>query len=207
MNPRILPRAEVVEFAKNAVTALNSGRISSMPPAEAAEIAATLGAATDKLFQADQKVVASKAAYHAATEQATVDEADVIELLATLKFKMRGAGSAAEEYKAAGFDAPADRSRSVDPQTPTDLAANGLSNGVNELKFKGNNTPGTVNYVIEARTSTGGEPAIIGTTRKRTFEHKPVTPGQTYIYRVRAEGTRGRASAWSNEAVVYPKGG
>ena len=118
MNPRQLSRPDVVDFARNAIKALTDGKISGLSPAEAAALAATLTTATDKLAASDLKVAATRTAYREATEDASVDEAGVIDILTGLKFKMRGSGSGPEEYKAAGFDPPS-RSKRVDPAKPT----------------------------------------------------------------------------------------
>ncbi len=203
MNPRSLSRPAVVDFARNAAKALADGKITGISPAEAAEMAATLTTATDKLAASDEKVDSTRSAYHEATEEASVDEAGVVNILTGLKFKMRGVHSTADEYKAAGFDPPA-RSKRVDPETPTNLSATGYSNGVNRLKYRGNNPAGTVIYTIQARPSLTDEWAIIGSTHKQSFKHTPVSPGQFYQYRVRADASIGRTSAWSNETVVYP---
>jgi hypothetical protein len=194
----------VVDFARNAAAALADGKISGLPAGEAAAMAASLNTATDKLATSDQKVVATRTAFHAAAEEASVDEADVVKLLTTLKFRLRTLRSGADEYKAAGFDPPADPANRVDPEAPTNLSATGFSNGLNRLKYRGNNPPGTVIYTIEARTDLTAEYAIIGSTHKQSFKHTPVTPGQFYQYRVRAEATSGRTSNWSNDALVYP---
>jgi hypothetical protein len=204
MNPRHLSRPEVVDFARNAAAAVAAGKIAGITPAEAADLVAALNAATDKLAESDQKVVAARAAYHEATQNASVDEADVIKILTTLKFKMRGLHSSASEYKAAGFDPPADPTNRIEPVAPTNLSAAGFFNGLNRLKYRGNNPPGTVIYTIEGRTSLTAEYSIVGSTHKQSFKHAPVTPGQFYQYRVRAEATSGLVSEWSNEAVVYP---
>src|SRR4051794_37818591 len=107
MNPRLLARADVVDFARNAATALSSGRVPGISPTEAAELAARLNASTDKLSASDKKVVATRSAYRAAAEEAAVDEGDVINILSGLKFRMRGARSGPDEYMAVGFDPPA----------------------------------------------------------------------------------------------------
>jgi hypothetical protein len=204
MNPRHLSRPEVVDFARNAAAAVADGKITGLSAAEAADLAATLNAATDKLASSDQKVVAARTAYHEATQEASVDEADVIKILTTLKFKMRGFHSSTSEYKAAGFDPPADPANRIQPEAPTNLTAAGFFNGLNRVKYRGNNPPGTVIYTIEGRTSRAADYTIVGSTHKQTFKHAPVTPGQFYQYRVRAEATSGLVSEWSNEAVVYP---
>jgi hypothetical protein len=89
------------------------------------------------------------------------------------------------------------------PQAPTGLAASGFSNGVNILKFSGNNVPGTVTYIVEARLGPAEPYTIVGTSTKQSFKHFGVVPGQYYRYRVRAQASRGMVSDWSNEGVIY----
>jgi hypothetical protein len=204
MNPRALTREEVAEFARNVLAALAAGKVKGFSPEQVAELSASLTAALERLASADLKAVEAKTVYHAAITDASQAEAEVNTILTDIKFGMRSARSGAEEYKALGFDPPAEPGRIIEPQAPTDLTATGFSNGVNVLKFTGNNVPGRVTYAIEARESRDGDYVMIGLTRKQTFKHTPVTPGQFYQYRVRSEATRGLVSAWSNEAVVYP---
>lgn len=88
------------------------------------------------------------------------------------------------------------------PVPPTDLAAQGLANGVNVLKWKsGGNKPGTL-YIIEARIGAAAAFTMIDTVTSTRYEHKNQTPGVRVFYRIKAK----RASSESNystEAVVY----
>ena len=106
-----------------------------------------------------------------------------------------------DQYEAMGFDPPANPRTVTMPERPTELSATGFANGVNKLKFRGNNGPNKVNYVLEANKGDGW--FIIGATRSQSFKHTGVTPGQGYQYRVRAQASRGLVSAWSNTASVY----
>jgi hypothetical protein len=116
---------------------------------------------------------------------------------------MKGVESKASEFDALGFDPPAAGRSIITPQTPTQLSAAGYSNGVNVLRFTGNNVPGTVTYIIEARIGGDPEYRMVGTCTKQLFHHFGVIPGRFYQYRIRAQASRGLVSDWSNEAVVY----
>jgi hypothetical protein len=85
---------------------------------------------------------------------------------------------------------------------PSDLTAFGTSNGINTLKFKGNNKNGSVNYEIWRRQGDEGPWGIIGTTTTQGYEDKPVTPGQYYEYKVKAKAAKSESN-FSNSAVVY----
>ena len=86
---------------------------------------------------------------------------------------------------------------------PTKLSVAGYSNGVNKLRFSGNNLPSSVTYIIEAKTGDSPQYVMIGTSRKQSYEHKGVRPGEPVLYRIRAQAARGMVSPYSNEAVVY----
>jgi hypothetical protein len=91
----------------------------------------------------------------------------------------------------------------VMPVTPTNLAAAGYSNGVNQLKWSGNNATGSVTYVIEAKIGDTAPYVMVGTSTRQSFKHTGFRPGEFYQYQVRAQAARGLVSDWSNEAVVY----
>ena len=58
-------------------------------------------------------------------------------------------------------------------------------------------------FVVAWEEVSGDGWVMVGSTRKQSFEHGPVVPGQRYEYRVRAEAARGQVSGWSNKAAVY----
>ncbi len=205
MNFRILPRADLVEFAKNAAAAIANGKVSGFLPAQNTALSTAISNSADFLDDADKKAVASMAQARADIAIAQGGRRDLLNLLSGGKFGMRGVQASADEYAAVGFDPPADPANITTPQTPSKLAATGYSNGVNELRFKGNNDPGKVIYIIEATTGDDAGYAMIGSSKKQSFKHRGVTPGQHYEYRVQAQATRGMVSEWSNTAAVYDR--
>jgi hypothetical protein len=116
---------------------------------------------------------------------------------------MKSVHSGESEFDAIGFDPPARQRRIAEPQTPTELSVVGYSNGVNDLKFTGNNTPNSVRYLVEAKVGDATDYVIIGVSKAQRFKHAGVTPGVKHQYRIYAQTTRGKVSDWSNEAVVY----
>jgi len=155
------------------------------------------------LDDADKRAVASVAQARTDVEIAQQGRLELLKLLSGGKFGMRGVNATTAEYEAVGFDPPADPSNVTTPDTPTNLSAVGYSNGVNALRFKGNNGPGKVAYIVEAKKNGETDWVMIGSSQKQSFRHEEVTPGQRYQYRVRAQATRGLVSAWSNTAAVY----
>ena len=204
MNPRTLTRADLAIYARNTATAIAAGRVKGFTPEQNAAMSAALAAEADGLKDDDRQAVAALAAYRSLVTLAQQRGAKIVKILTAYKFAMRGVGADEGEYEVVGFDPPADPRSRVKPKRPSWLSATGFSNGVNKLKFKGNNVPGRVTYIVEANRGDGAGWFLIGSTRKQSFEHKPVVPGQRYEYRVRAEATRGQVSSWSNKGVVYP---
>lgn len=155
-------------------------------------------ALTGKIDDQTAKRTASKAA----TTALNLERKDNDEWVADLKVKMHAAKVSADKFVEFGFDADEFGSSAISPQTPLELTVTGSSNGTNALKWKGNgNKPRTI-YLIEAKIGDAAKYSIIGTSTKKSFNHKDQTPGVKVIYRVRAQ--RGEDfSDYSNEAVVY----
>ena len=203
MNPNKLNRAELAEFAQNTATQVANGKVSGLLAAQVASISAAIDAAAAELAAADQIQVSARAAALEATRIAQEKRFELLKLLQDLKYTMKGIESSAHEFDAVGFDPPVIGRHIVTPQTPAELAATGFSNGVNVLRFAGNNAPSSVTYVIEARVADAARYTIIGTSRKQSFKHVGVRPGEPIQYRICAQAARGMVSAWSNEAGVY----
>ena len=200
-NPRRLSRPTLAVFAKSAAKAIADGKITELTPEQNLAMSAALDAEADLLAEADEKAVASAAQARTDTAIANDRQRKVVEMLSAYKFALRGLRAPASEYEALGFDPPADPANVTMPETPTKLRATGFSNGVNKLKYQGNNGANAVSFVLEANKGDGW--FMIGTTRNQSFKHEGVTPGQGCQYRVRAQATRGLTSAWSNTASVY----
>jgi hypothetical protein len=202
MKPRTLNRASLADFAIAAANAIGAGKVTGFTPAQALEISAAILDKALSLAAANEKVVASLSEYHSDTADAQGQRLELIELLSAGKYAMRGVNATPDQYEAVGFKPPAGPS-AVTPYVPSDLAAAGQSNNVTKLRFKGNNVPGLVTYILEANRGDEVGWFIIGTTGKQAFKHEDVIPGQAYEYRVRSQAASGRSSDWSNTASVY----
>jgi hypothetical protein len=203
MIPNNMTRAELAEFTRNAATRVASGKVTGLLPEQVTAFSDGLLADADELSEVDSQIVSLRTALMAATERGRQIKKRALRRNQSLKYAMKSARCRASEFDAVGFDPPAEKRRIVEPQAPTELSVAGFSNGVNELRFTGNNEPNSVRYMIAAKV--GGAPnyMIVGVTKAQRFKHVDVTPGVKYQYRIYAQTTRGRVSEWSNEAVVY----
>ena len=134
------------------------------------------------------------------TKNASRDQ--LLSFLAQVKNALLAGLAPREQYDICGFGF---RTTMVGPyiaQDPTDLSAFGYSNGVNTIKFKGNNGLNSVVYEIWRRQGDTGEWTLLATTKKQTFIDAPVKPGQYYEYKARAKAAK-LISHFSNSAVVY----
>jgi hypothetical protein len=202
MNLRTKTRGTLVIIARAAAGAIAGGKVTGFTPEQNLAISTAIFAKADSLNAANEKVMSTRAAAQSATAVASGEQIELIELLGTTKYSMRGVNANSSEYESVEFKAPAPASR-VTPQRPTSMSATGYSNGVNKLKFTGANEPGSVNYVLEANRGGGTGWFIIGMTGKQSFIHDNVIPGEAYQYRVRAQASSGRSSSWSGIASVY----
>lgn len=101
-----------------------------------------------------------------------------------------------------GLDANDNSLTPIVPVAPTDLVAEGRSNGINYLRWKsGGNKPRTT-YIVEAKIGDAPNYVFVTVSTKLRFEHKNQTPGVRVFYRVKA--VHGDLeSPFSNEAVIY----
>jgi hypothetical protein len=203
MNPRTLTRADLVEFATQAASAVADGKIPGFSPEQNAALSEAIIDAAANLSAADGARVAARAGAREATEIADAGQELLLMLLQELKYGMKFVRASADVYDVVGFDPPAVSRQMVIPVAPTRLAGFGYSNGVNRLTFQGNNQPGSVVYIVEAKTEGDGPFAMIGTCTKQSFKHTGIRPGQFYRYRIRAQASRSQFSDYSNETVVY----
>jgi hypothetical protein len=197
-----LNRAALADFGTAAANAIAAGKVSGFTPDQALEISTAILNKAQSLAAANGRAVVSLSQYHTDTADAQGEQLDMINLLSAGKFAMRGVNATPDQYAAVGFTPPSGPS-AVTPETPTDLSAAGQSNSVTKLRFKGNNIPGSVAYILEATRGVEVGWFIIGTTGKQSFKHEDVVPGQGYQYRVRAQAASGKTSEWSNTAAVY----
>jgi len=200
---RKINRAALVDFTTNAATGVADGKVSGFSAPQNTAISDALTDANTVLAAADLAAVEARAAALAAMAIAQDAAKNVTKQLAELKFSMRGVDASNDQYDSIGFDPPETVRTIVVPATPTDLAATGFSNGINQLTWTGNNLSGSVTYAIEVKIGDTAPYILLATATAQRFQHMGVTPGQFYQYRVRAQAARNQVSGWSNEAVVY----
>ncbi len=195
-------RANLVILIRNAATTVAEGKISGFSAEESAATATELDSLAADLDQTVALQVGLNAATSSATKLAQARELMIQQRLIRLKLRMQSIASPANEYKALGFDPPAERRRMVIPDAPARLTATRQLNGTNLLEFEGNNLPGSVTYIVEARSDPQADYAMIGTTTRQSFKHIDPVDGALYRYRVRAQAARGQKSDYSNDAAV-----
>ena len=202
-NPRETSRADLIAAARTAINAVANGKVTGFLPEQNVLISQ---AGTDKANNSDnanKDNVTKRAAYHESTTVAVDNHKILVEWFVELKAMMRAAKSPAWEYEAVGLEPPRERRRLVDPESPSHLVVTATSSGVVDAKFKGNNPPGGVTYLIDCRSDRDLPFMIIGTTTSQKFRHFDTVRGQFYEYRVRAQAGRNRKSGPSNLAVIY----
>lgn len=143
----------------------------------------------------------AEAARKAAVSTKNATKAQVIALMSRIRDALKAGRATKNQYDLCGFDFPVLRV-TYEAQDPTKLSAFGFSNGINKIKFAGNNKPGSVVYEIWRRQGDTAPWTMHATTKKQTFTDAPVQPGQYYEYKVRAMAAKS-VSNFSNPAVIY----
>jgi len=203
MIPNNMTRAELADFARNAATQVAAGKVTGLRAEQRTAFSDALQTDADELSAVDAEIVALRSALMAATERGQQIKKRTLRHAQGLKYAMKAVRSPNSQFDAVGFDPPAARRRMIAPQPPAGLSVAGYSNGVNLLRFTGNNQHNTVRYIVEAKQAHAAGYSMIGVTKAQSFKHDDVIPGVPYQYRIHALTTRGRVSSHSNEAVVY----
>jgi hypothetical protein len=203
MDPNRMNRASLADLGKNMAAQIAAGKVSGLLPAQVTALSNAIAAASELVKTRDEHQVAMLAAARESTQLAQQARFELLRLMQDFKNTMKGIGSQTHEFGAVGFDPPVIGRTPVTPQKPLELSAKGFSNGVNELRFNGNNLPGRVNYIIEACVANATHYTIIGVSRRQRFKHLGIKPGVPVMYRVYAQSARGLVSQHSNEAAVY----
>jgi hypothetical protein len=204
MNFRRLSSADLADFAANVASLLAGPELTAIDPPLRAELLAALGTLPAELEDKTLAAVIAEDERRAAVSDRNATRVEIRSVLARVRDSL-GAGVAPRaQYVLCGFDGGAPRARIYVAADPSDLSAAGTSNGVNSLRFAGNNRIGQVVYEIWRREADGPW-AIHATTRRQSFEDTPVTPGMHYQYKVRAVAARSMSN-FSNTAVVYGRG-
>jgi hypothetical protein len=201
MIPRRLNRSELAISARSTSQSLAAGKVESLPAEVATQFADELESGANRLADLGSELQAMRNKVNEILRQAQDTRLEVVKTYADLKAAMRAFNASSEQYAVAGLEAPPAGRFPIKANAPTDISATGSSNGTNELRWKGNNIPGSVVYHVEAQIE--GKWSLIGTTTRQKFDHTGAIPGQTVLYRVYARSARLGRSENSNLAAVY----
>lgn len=198
---RALDPNALADFAENVSTLLGGTELSAIDSNVRTDLLTAVGTlpATLATLAADQVIAFDAMKAATSVRDGVADE--VIVLMGQVRDYLRAGKAPKDQWDLCGFDYPKERSINI-PQTPVDLSGAGQSNGVNDLKFKGNNPQGGVFYEMYRREGDEGPWGLLGTTTRQNYHDTPVTPGQYYEYKVRAANSNG-ASDFSGSVVIY----
>jgi hypothetical protein len=201
MNFRLLNDLALADFAKNLRAQLEGDKLKSIDTNVRADLALSIGTIPDLLGTQTASVAAAEAARKEAVSNRNATRQVLISLVSQIRNALRAGLASKEQYDLCAFDYPAMPSP-YDPKDPSDLSATGTSNGVNTVRFTGNNKAGRVVFEVWRRQGDEGLWMLHATTKRQRYTDNGVTPGQYYEYKVRAVAARA-TSNFSNSGVVY----
>lgn len=201
MDYRKLTDAVLADFSKNVQTRLAAHEVVCLDNALADDLAAMLAPLNTAFEVVVEETIEMITAKQAKVADKLSQRAMIEDRLGVVRDHLTAAEGLPMDFELCGYNYPKSASPIV-ANDPTDLSGKGTSNGVNTLKFSGNNKPSSVVYQVWRRHGDTADWAFLLNTRKQTFIDTPVTPGQHYEYKVRAESST-MLSNWSNTAVVY----
>lgn len=202
MDFRKLSENKLSDFAANIENLLNGNSLTSIEGNVRKNLVTAIGTAPIDLAAQTAIAFAAEGARKAAVSTKNVTRARIISLMSQVRDALRAGLASKNEYDLCGFDFPVTTATTYEAQDPTDLSAFGFSNGINKIRFLGNNKRGRVVYEVWRRHGDTAPWALHATTKKQTFTDTPVQPGQYYEYKVRAMAAKS-VSNFSNSAVVY----
>lgn len=205
MNYRRLTDNDLADFAGNVAALLAGTQLTSINTAVRTQMATAIGTLPADLGTQTAAAGVAEAERMAAVSLKNATREQLLAYMAQVKNLLLAGLAPKSQYDLCGFDFRAEPAKVYEPQVPTGLSAFGYSNGVNALKFAGNNDRNSVVYEIWRRHGDTAQWAPYATTKKQSFKDAPVTPGQYYEYKVRAVAAKS-VSNFSNPAVVYSKG-
>lgn len=202
MDYRRLTDNDLADFATNVVLLLGGTQLAGINTVVRTSLAAAIGTLPDDLDAQTAAAAVAEGARKAAVSSKKATRQQIIAFMSQVKNALLAGLAPKEQYDLCGFDYRETPTGPYQPADPTELSAFGYSNGVNAVKFRGNNSTGYVVYEIWRRHGDTSAWALHSTTTKQSFTDTPVTPGQYYEYKVRATAAKS-VSNFSNPAVVY----
>ena len=197
-----LTDTELADLTANLVDLLAGTELSAIESHVRAELVAAFGTKPADFAGEVSAAAIANDERQAATSTKDRSRAELEFVTRRTQYALKAGGAPKTQFDLARFDYPAKRSAQYIAQTPTDMAAQGFSNGINTGRFRGNNVSQLVTYEVWRREGDEGTWHIQILTKKQTFKDEGVTPGQYYEYRVHARAAQ-NVSDWSNTTVVY----
>ena len=201
MNFRAISENDLSDFASNVSTLLAGPELTAIDDRVRADLVTSIGTLPTDLSVQTAEVAVIEGERKAAVSARNVTRSQIWILMGRVRDALKSGVAPKRQYDLCGFDYPTSRS-TYEAQDPTDLSAFGYSNGVNTVRFKGNNKAGQVTFEIWRRHGDTAGWALHATTRKQSFTDTGISPGQYYEYKVRAVAAKS-VSNFSNSAVVY----
>jgi hypothetical protein len=201
MNFRTLNENELADFAANVTALLGGTQLTAIDENVRSALGLTIGTLPTTLGSQAAQAAIAEGERKAAVSARNATRKRVRDLMSQVRDALKAGLAPKLQYDLCGFDFPATRS-TYEAQDPSELSAFGYSNGVNRIRFSGNNKPGRVVYEIWRRHGDTVDWGMHALTRKQSFTDTGITPGQYYEYKVRAVAAKS-VSNFSNSAVVY----
>lgn len=192
----------LADMARNLITLLEGSELSAIDENVRAGLIAMIGTKPAELSAQTAAAEAIDNEKQAAYSARDMTHSEVAEWVRRVRDLLRAVRADDTQLDLAGFITPTRRKNAYTAADPTDVAAVGFSNGINEVRYVGNNRHGLVVYEIWRRTGREGEWQKHDLTRKQRYLDRGVIPGQYYEYRVRAVAAQ-NVSGFSNTTVVY----
>lgn len=203
MNFRRLSDNDLADFVGNVATLLAGTQLTAIDTAVRTQLGTAIGTLPQDQGTQTAAAGVARSERKAAVSLKNATREQLIDFMTQVRNALLAGLAPKSQYDLCGFDfRESGGGKSYEAVAPTELSAFGYSNGVNELKFKGNNNLNAVVYEIWRRQRDTGAWSLHKATKKQSFRDTPVTPGQYYEYKVRAAAAKS-ASPFSNSAAVY----
>lgn len=150
MNFRAINENELANFAENVNELLAGTELSAIDVAVRTDLATLIGTLPATLAEQTAEVAVIEGERKGAVSARNVTRGQLWLILARVRDALKSGAAPKKQYDLCGFDYPASRSI-YDAQDLTNLSAFGYSNGVNTVRFRGNNKPGQVIYEMWRR--------------------------------------------------------
>ncbi len=169
MNYRKLSDNNLADFGANVSALLSGTQLSAINAAVRTGLQTAIGTLPDDLNAQTMQAAVADAGRKAVVSAKNATREQLIDRMAQVRNALLAPKN---QFDLCGFDFRETTAGTVEAQDPTDLSAFGYSNGVNQLKFKGNNRAGTVVYEIWRRQGDTGAWALLSTTKKQSFDDR-----------------------------------